>query len=293
MNSPDKKNKIEKSNIKEYIRVLRRRKFIILIAFVAVVSSTYYYVYKIEDIYESYATIVIEEENSLVNSMMNVRGRSLSFYEGILNSRSFLQSVVDSVGLENFGALLPKCTYGDALEYIQNNLSLRKTSFTSFMHLTARAKTKEAAHLIARVGTEQFKKRCHEVVNEESQRAMKEIEKQLSLIRENLEIAEQDYRTFSETAGQSQDGSSPELKTLQEAYATSLAQLGLREADLNAEKEILTKLEKKITPDNKKNSKEYNSLKAKLMELEKEKMRLESLGTPTTSPGTQPSGRST
>ena len=266
------------TGIKDYISVVFRRKWIILISFLSVLLSTIYYVYQLKDEYQAYSTLVIEEQNVIVNQMMNVSSRSLSFYEGILNSRSFIQSVLDSIGLETFRRTFPKVTRDQALSYIQTNITLQKTTFTSFLNLKSRAATKELAYKIALLGTEHFRIRCQEVASEESRRAVVEIEKQLQLIRGKLEKAEHDYQTFSDKTGNIQEGTTPELKTLQDAYANGLAQLGLKQADMDAEKKVLIKLEKKITPAEKMHSPEYANLRSKLSELEKEKMRLEELG---------------
>jgi tyrosine-protein kinase Etk/Wzc len=271
---------LQGATFKDYLLILQRRRYLIMLTFLSVMASTVFYVYRLEDTYESYSTLVIEEKNTFVNQMMNSDGGgpSLSFYEGILNSRSFAEMVLDSIGLDVFKATFPNFTRDNALQYLQSSLSLKKTSFTSFFQFYTRSKSKELAYLMASIGTEIFKRRCQEVTSEESRRAMTEIQNQLLVIRKNLEAAEQEYRTFSDKTGQVNEGTTPELKTLQDAYATSLAQLGLKEADLDAEKKQLSLLEDKIAPASSQQSPEFLKLRSKLRDLEKEKMRLEGLG---------------
>lgn len=266
------------TNIKDYIAIIFRRRLVIIISFLSVLLSTIYYVYKIPDIFESFSTLVIEEQVSYTEQVMNVTNRSLSFYEGILNSRTFIEAVLDSIGEATLEQVLPRFTREEMLSYITANLSLRKTTYASFLQLTARASTAELAYALASVGTSLFRTRCQEVSSEESRRAVIVIENQLQLIRKNLEQAEHDFRTFSEKTGQIVEGTTPELRTLQEAYATSLAQLGVKSADMDAEKKQLANLEEKITPASTGRSPQYLALRAKLSELEKEKMRLEELG---------------
>jgi polysaccharide biosynthesis transport protein len=79
-------------------------------------------------------------------------------------------------------------------------------------------------------------------------------------------------------SGNIMDGTTQELSALQEVYATNLAQLGVKEADLDAERKLLASLEKKVTPQASSRSPEYLELRSKLQELEKEKVRLEDLG---------------
>jgi capsular exopolysaccharide synthesis family protein len=267
-----------RSGLKDYIAVCLRRKLIIIVAFTSVVLSTIFFVSRIPDIYESFSSLVMEEQYVVVSQMVGGSGRSISFYEGILNSRTFLDAVLDSIGMESITSLYPKYTRNNAIEFISGSLSLRKTVYNSFLQLTARARNKELVYKLATAGTESFIKRCHDVASEESRRAVTEIEKQLHLIRKNLEQAEYELRSFSDTTGQIEEGMTPELKNLTEAYATSLAQLGVKDADLNAEKAQLAKLESRIAPESSTRSPEYLQLRSRLRELEKEKMRLEGLG---------------
>jgi tyrosine-protein kinase Etk/Wzc len=264
--------------LKDYLMVVLRRRWIIIASLLSVVASTFFYVYRIEDIYESYSILVIEERNPDIRMAVDRGGRSLSFYQGILNSRTFLEMVKDSVGESTFRDLFSKYATEDILRYIQNSLSLKPTTYSSFLRLNVRAKTKDLAYELANRATRIFRKRCHEVATEESRRAVQEIEKQLALIREKLEQAEHDYRSFVDRSGNLLEGTTQELNTLKETYSKNLAQLGVKEADLAAEKRLLASLEKKITPKADRASPEYMQLRSRLQELEKEKMKLENLG---------------
>ncbi|MBD3344849.1 MAG: polysaccharide biosynthesis tyrosine autokinase [Chitinivibrionales bacterium] len=267
------------AHLKDYLALLVRRKWIILVAFFSVALSAAWYVSRIEDIFQSNSTLVIEENNTLISQAMNFgSGRSLSFYQGILNSRTYLEMVLDSIGFDVFNSVFNQISKDRALEYIQNNITLRKTSYTSFYSFTARAKTKELAYFIAGIGTDIFRQQCLEVATEEARRTVVEIDKQLDIVKKNLEKSEHEYRAFKEKTGEILEGATPELRTLQNAYADKLAQLGLKEADLDAEKKQLRRLEAKIAPKESKRSPEYLKLRSKLSELEKEKMRLENLG---------------
>ncbi len=267
-----------RTGLKDYIAVIIRRRAVIVISFLSVILSTIFYTSRIPDTYESFSTLVLEEQTSYVNQMVGVPVRSLNFYEGILNSRTFLEALLDSIGTQSFLNRFGNFTKENILDFINQNLFFRKTAYASFLHLTARAPSKKLAYMLASAGTSIFLARCFEVTGEESRRAMDQIEKQLSLIRTKLEQAEHDFRNFSEMSGNIEEGMTPELKTLTEAYATSLAQIGIKEADLAAEKMQLSKLERRITPDSNARSPEFLQLRAKLRELETEKMRLEALG---------------
>lgn len=269
---------LQSATIKDYLAILARRRWIIGITFLTIMVSTAYYVYRLQDIFESSSTLVIEEKRAILNDMMSQPGVAISFYEGILASRSYVEMVLDSIGLDVFQQTYPKMTRDGALQYLQSCLSLGKTSFASFYRLSARGENRQLTYLMASIGTQIFKHRCQDVATEESRRGLAEVEGQLQIIRKNLETAEQEYRTFSDRTGQVQEGTTPELKSLQEANSTSLAQLGVKEADLEAEKKQLAALETKIAPASTQQSPEYLRLRTKLSDLEKERMRLEGLG---------------
>ncbi len=270
------------AQLKDYFGVIVRRFLLIVLALLSVVLSTVFYVFRIDDIYESFSTLVIEQYNPLISEALRKAPRSLSFYQGILNSRTFLDMVLDSIGPEVIEKSLPKLAKEADREsiraYVRRNMSLRRTEYESFLQLTARANTREFAYFMASAATDVFQKRCQEVETEESRRAVIEIEKQLDLVRAKLEQAEHDYSSYKEKAGNILEGTTPELKTLQDAYARDLAQLGIKGADMTAEKGHLARLEGLITPSGSADQPEIAKLRRKLNELEKEKHRLEGLG---------------
>lgn len=266
-------------NLKDYVTIIMRRKLVVIISLASVALSTFLYVYRIQDTFESFSIIVIEEKNPVMNQVMNVGGRDLSYYQGILYSNTFLDFLIDSLGADLFKSVYPKFTRDDIRQYCITNLTLRRTEYTSFLRLNAIARTPQIAFLMASKATTLFQKRCHDVESEESRNAISALELQLKTIRQNLEKAEYDYRTFKEQSGDILEGMTPELKTLQDAFAENMAQLGIKQADLNAEKSQLAKLEAIITPpETNKNKPEIAKLHARLKELEKERIRLENLG---------------
>jgi polysaccharide biosynthesis transport protein len=268
------------TKIRDYLSIFFRRKILISAALLSVVGSTVLYVSRMHDVYESFSTIVIEEKNIAINQAMNsvAPGRSLDFYQGILSSRTFLEMVVDSIGLSVLKKTNPKLNRDLAVKTIQESFVLKSTEFASFLRLNARAGSKDLAYQIASIGTDIFRKRCQDVETEESRRSMREIDNQIKMVHDKLEQAEHDYQTYKDQTGNISEGTTPELKTLQEAYALNLSQLGIKGADLIAEKKQLANLEESITPTEKERSPEFLKLRMRLRELEQEKVRLENLG---------------
>jgi tyrosine-protein kinase Etk/Wzc len=273
---------------KDYFAIIVRRRWIIIFSLLSVMLSTMFFVMRIPDVYESFSTVVIEQQNVVLNQAMNVgsEGKSLDFYQGILNSRTFLEMVYDSLGIDAFKAARQKIDRDGAIAYIQKSISLRNTEYASFMRFNVQAVSAELAYALASAGTDIFRRRCREVETEESRRATTELDNQLKTIRDKLEQAEHDYQAYRELRGNISEGTTPELKTLSEAYGTNMAQLGLKEADLNAERKQLAKLEATITPTENVRSPEFLKLRSRLRELEQEKMRLENLGIRLAGPST-------
>ena len=61
---------LQSATIKDYLAILVRRRWIIGISFLTVMLSTVYYVYRLEDVFESFSTLVIEEKSALINDML-------------------------------------------------------------------------------------------------------------------------------------------------------------------------------------------------------------------------------
>jgi len=268
----------KKVTIKVLFSVLLKHKVIILAALLSVTLGTVLFVRQLDDIYESYTTIVIEKRGSHLNELMNIGGRSLDFYQGILNSRTFIELVADSLLADSTLMIESSLSRSTLKKLIRTNLTLRPTQYAEFLRLNARAPSSNLAFKLALFGTQLFRARCTAVETDESRRAVDEIEKQLIIIRGKLEQAEHDYRRYVEETGDLLEGSTQELSTLQETYSKNLAQLGVKEADLAAEKKLLHSLEQKIEPTTQSNSAEFRKLRSQLKELEKERMRLENLG---------------
>jgi|WetSurMetagenome_2_1015567.scaffolds.fasta_scaffold00479_12 capsular exopolysaccharide synthesis family protein len=267
--------------VKDYLAIVVRRRWVILLSLLSVVGATVFFEMRVPDTYESFSILVIEQPTAVMSQAANAVtsvGRSIDFYQGILNSRTFLEMALDSIAADSFSAGILGMDRDAAAAAIGRSLSLRNTEYASLMRFNARAPSRELAYRIANVGTAVFRKRCYEVETEESRNAGERIDDQLKIVRSKLEEAEHDYQTYREKRGNITEGSTPELKTLQEAYGTSLAQLGLKEADLSAERKQLARLEASLSPAESGRSPEFLKLRSRLRELEQEKMRLENLG---------------
>jgi tyrosine-protein kinase Etk/Wzc len=274
---------ITEFNIKDYFAILVRRKWTILIVLLSVMVPLTMYVKSFPDTYFSKAQIVIDDlkaSSSEFTPQAFRSTRSFNFYQGIFKSRSFLQAIVDSVGRYRLQDAT-KDTSDDKLRfYVGGAISLRLTNYESFVELSSVAKTPKLAYELAVAATQNFKYYCREVVATESDNMVKETEKQIEIIRNKLEEAEKEYRKFSEKVGSSGEGSIAELKNLQNKYYELRSEKTSKEVLYEANRDLLRLLEKRMGPkdiDNKRAG-ELAKIQRQLIEKEKEKQRLESLG---------------
>ncbi|OGJ88826.1 MAG: hypothetical protein A2268_07770 [Candidatus Raymondbacteria bacterium RifOxyA12_full_50_37] len=269
-------------NLKDYVTIVLRRKWSLLVIVLAVVAPLIFYVRTMPDTYFAQSQLVIEDlrnTNPMTPQMLRP-SRSFDFYQGIFNSRSFIQAVLQKVGRDTLAKAAGDTVEDKLAAYIASSISLSRGGFESFIVLSARASHAGMAFNLAQSATEIFKLKCREVVAEEAENTVKETEKQLAIIRDKLEEAEHAYRQYLDKTGNSFDGATTELKLLQDKYYEIRSEWASKEAIYEANRQSLAMLERKVAPANTdpKNAEQYNKAKEELRKKEKEKKRLESLG---------------
>ena len=269
-------------NIKDYVNILVRRKTTIALIFLSIMVPLVFYVKTMPDSYLAKSQLVIEDLKSAADYMPQVMQttRSFNFYQGIFKSRSFLQAILDTIGHEKFGPFVVDTSAEAVRTFIGGAINIRTTDYESFVELTALAKKPQMAYDLARAATNVFRIMCRTVVATETENTVRETENQLNIIREKLESAEREYRTFSEKTGSSGPGVAAELKQLQDKYYELKSEMASKDALAEANQRLLKMLEKKIEPKNvdNKNAEEFRRVQNELKAKEKEKQRLESLG---------------
>ncbi len=277
-------NRITEFSVKDYASILVRGKWILLIILLSIMIPLVMYVKSFPDTYIAKAQIVIDDLKSSGNEFTPKvlrTTRSFNFYQGIFKSRSFLQSIGDSVGWYKIREVAQADTSVDKMRnYISNSISLKLTNYESFLELSALARKPDIAYALAVAATENFRNFCREVVATESDNMVRETEKQIDIIRGKLEEAEREYRKFSELTGSSGSASIAELKSLQDKYYELRNERTSKEAVYEANRDLLRLLEKRMSPVNidNKRSDELARIQKQLIQKEKEKQRLESLG---------------
>ena len=104
-------------SIKDYIRVLYKARWVIIISFLLVVISTAYYTFTTEPVYEATAKLMIEEEGGMAQSMFDLtsmmkKETMINNQVEILKSRTLAENVIRD---------LMASEYADELRYLGNS----------------------------------------------------------------------------------------------------------------------------------------------------------------------------
>src|SRR6185436_8559736 len=105
----------------EYLRILRRRKWLLMLPMIAVTTAVIYVVYRLPDVYESTTLIVVKSSN-LPNSVVptvteDSITRQLASISQVVTSRSQLEPLVTKYDLYK-----SERTRGEAMENIIDKL---------------------------------------------------------------------------------------------------------------------------------------------------------------------------
>ncbi len=186
-----------------YVDLIYRRKWTIIIVFVAVLASTIIYNLTRPDVYMAKAVLMTESQNVSMGTgaamTIGQNTRPLGFYQAVMGSRPFREQAVKDFMA---GATeLPKpVSPVEVPQLFSQNLSLTKSQYLDFIELGARAFDPNVAYLLCTVATQNLKNRCQEIEQEETQNEVGFIDKQILLAREKLEEADQALQQFKDKA---------------------------------------------------------------------------------------------
>jgi tyrosine-protein kinase Etk/Wzc len=229
--------------LEDYIDIVWRRKWIILLAFVSVLASTTYFTFTRPPTYEAASILMVEAEEGM--NLLDPRGslfgslaKPVEFFERIMESPSYRDQVALKVTeqLRNpHGILLPM---DEALVLVEYNLSLHTSKTSDFLEIKASADSPLLCYLLAAVGTEVLKQRSRGLDKEEAQSVLDFIEAQKIEAQQKLEAAERKLQEFRERVGivgnGEEGGALGKLIELETELARVQAQKELAQANLEA-----------------------------------------------------------
>ncbi len=230
-------------SLEDYIDIVWRRKWLILLSFVLVLASTAYFTFTRPPTYEAASILMVEAEEGM--SLLDPRGslfgslaKPVEFFERVMESPSYRDQVALEVTqrLRNqHGILLPT---NEALELIADNLSLNTSKTSDFLEIKAEAGSPLFCYLLASVATKELKDRSRGLDREEAQGVLDFIEEQKNEAQEKLEAAERKLQEFKERTGivgnGEEGGALGKLIELETESARVQAQRELAQANLEA-----------------------------------------------------------
>lgn len=189
-------------SIRDYIDLLFRRKWIIIISFIVVFSMSMYHNFTQLPVYESVATFIIENNDAAIPMLNGLKvkesSRPFEFYQAIFNSRIFEKRVVESLITRAADDLETKLSASYAWRLIGKNLTISNPEFSDFVELRAKANDPDIAYLLAQISSEILKARCIEIDQEESKNIVTFVENQKGKAQQDLERVERVLQEFKE-----------------------------------------------------------------------------------------------
>ena len=185
--------------LKDYIELLFRYKWTILISFIVVLGASIFYNFSRAPVYSSSCTFMIEMRDVGLGGFeerftMTRQFRPEEFYEAVVKSRKYRSQVAQEL-VEN--KVFP-ITPDDALSLVVNNLTLTASKITNMYELEAKTKNPDLTFLLASVGTNAFKNRSQEIDQEDAQIVVDFIEEQIRVAQDKMETAEKELQAFRE-----------------------------------------------------------------------------------------------
>ncbi|MDW7680886.1 MAG: Wzz/FepE/Etk N-terminal domain-containing protein, partial [bacterium] len=165
--------------LKDYIDLTFRYKWIILLSFLSVLTASIVYNFSRKPVYRSSCVFMIEMTDVGVGALeqfaMTRKIRPQGFYEAVIESRKFRNQVVQEM-IKN--DVVP-ITEDEALSLVINNLTLSTSKISDLYELEVKTYDPYVSYLLANIGTETFKNRSQQIDKEEAKSVVIFIEEQI------------------------------------------------------------------------------------------------------------------
>jgi len=273
----EQKTTYKEVSIRDYIDLLFRRKWIIIISFAVIFSMSVYHNFTQPPVYESVATFIIENNDAAI-PMLNAlqikeSSRPFEYYQAIFNSRIFKKRVVESLIKSTADDLIMTLPAGDAWRLIDDNLSISNPEFSDFVEMRVKANDPDIAYLLAKIASETLKARCKEIDQEESKNVVTFVEDQKGKAQVDLERVERMLQEFKEKTNAlvigENGGLLKQLVEMESELLTIQTQRELAETNLNDYEDRLKQMEIQYdATKGKGESPEIQAMRAEINELE-------------------------
>lgn len=205
-------------HLRDYLRVLYRGRWIILLSFVTVVAATAYFSFTMPPTYEAECMVMVEESSGLERTLFEVTpfGKQMTIVNNqveILKSRLLAERVVDhllATGYRDSLALF-RMEKEDrdrrinvrelAIRRLRENLSVNPIRDTDIIRIKVKAPSAWEAAFLANTVAETYRKLDQESSRGEIDQVVRFLEEQLALKEKELRNSEEALRKYQETSG--------------------------------------------------------------------------------------------
>ncbi len=246
-------------NFSEYLRIILRGRWIILISFLFILGSTTYFTYQMEPLYQASTTIMIEDKGKLeqsafgLSALMNTQ-TMISNQVEVIKSRSLAERVLkvleSSPYRENLKILAEYDRSGDPVNYesklynLRQSISVDPIIDTDIIIVKISANSSFEASYLTNVLADEFHKMNLEFSRENVGEVRKFLESQLDSIRAKLAISEEELKCYKEE--HKLVALDEETAKLVEQTAIFRAHLNEAEAELDEQRETIENLKEKL-----------------------------------------------
>ncbi|MFZ5434662.1 MAG: GumC family protein [Calditrichota bacterium] len=203
-------------HISDFLRILFRGRWIIVVSFLAVVGSVSFLTYRMTPVYSAASKILIQDRDQVEQTVLNERpvpvskSRNLNAIE-ILQSRRIAEDVVrslaDSPYRTELGLMQTEDTQGkpitfdDRVALLRRNTSIRLVKDTDVLEINVSAHSPFEAAFLSNAIAEQYYRYSLQASRGEISDVRQFLEQQLQVVRDQLSESEEVERNYKEKQG--------------------------------------------------------------------------------------------
>jgi tyrosine-protein kinase Etk/Wzc len=271
------RTEIKEVTLQDYLDLLLRRKWTVLVAFVVIFSASVYYNFSQPPVYESVATFIIESSEPMIPMLSGVKmaepARPFEFYNAVVTSRIFREVAAQQIMESLADSARISISHLEAASLLKTNLSVTNPEYSDFIELHAKANDPQVAFILATVSSQTLKQRCQEIDKEESINIVNFVSAQKDQALNELETVEKSLQQFKEqtdaTVAGENGGLIKELLQMETELLNIQTQRELAETNLTEYEERLRKLNLEVDASlDRDEIPEINRLRKKIEELE-------------------------
>jgi len=199
-------------NLNDYIRIIRKRYMLIVVVFIAVTIASAFYSTRQPNIYQSKATIQLEERNTVAGALtqmiMYKPGDSMTSAIAFIKGTPVLKKVAERMSLLGDGVSLEQIH--ETIMGLRNRIGVEPIKGTNMLEISATSNEPENARDLVRTVVEVYIEEDRLEKNKQAVAVRKHIEEQLVFVENRLRIAEERLRELVSSGKNIQ--ASPEIQ---------------------------------------------------------------------------------